>query len=51
MNKGYIYITLITIAFSYLLYLYIPIWKKSKRQDKLEKEMISYTYYQGRSFW
>lgn len=50
MSRGYIYFVLIIVLLCYLVYLYIPIIKKSKRQDKIEKSMVTYTQYQGRSF-
>ncbi len=45
MSRGYIYFILIIVLLCYLIHLYIPIIKKSKRQDKIEKSIISITDY------
>lgn len=45
MNRGYIYLILIVVSLLYLVHLYIPIIKKSRRQDKIEKSIVSTTDY------
>ena len=50
MNRGYIYFALIVVSLIYLVYIYIPIIKQSRKIDKAEKSMNKYSQYQGRSF-
>lgn len=49
-NRGFIYFSLIVVSLLYLIYIYIPIIKKSKKLDKFEKDMTEKSQYQGRSF-
>ena len=45
MSRGYIYFVLYIVLLCYLVYLYIPIIKKSNKQDRIEKSMVSTTDY------